>query len=579
MKSIKFSAFILVTVCFWYQQLEAQTFFYAGIPIGEDSVEPLYLTDATYAEDQVSWVASNRSVLTQEKRLESIVKKNTLGVSPFLVEGDVCWRESETRGAGTIPTNCSGGKEYENGLCYVKCTRPGFEGGGGPLCLAKCPRNFTDTGLHCLKPAAKGRGAGRIPDVGCPSGWNKRGVGAAAWCDQWYNRKVDCGLFWCYFPTVRTRSATITCRSNEDKNGGLCYPKCSPGYYAVGCCVCSPSCPANTVDIGVSCQKDSYGRGVGTIPDMCKSGEDYDAGLCYRPCTGGRKGVGPVCWETTCPSNYPVNCGLSCAKSTGDCIGAVVDQVVSPLEMVLNIAGMIGTGGGSAVAKTAGKVAVKNAAKVTSKATIKSQIKAKAKKMGKKVKDEMVDHFSQTAYEAQLTGDFDWEDLDPTGIANIVKAYNKPLCADVKSGSGTTGSLTNVALRKRTKQYSTSHGGVSSRAVDGNTNGNWGVGSVTHTTGANGAWWEVDLGQSYSISQIKIHNRTDCCSNRLNNFSILVSESAFRGNSGGHTFASRQPYKSGIRTFNGNARGRYVRIFLNSSNILSLAEVEVMGRP
>lgn len=41
------------------------------------------------------------------------------------------------------------------------------------------------------------------------------------------------------------------------------YPKCASGFHNVSCCVCSPDCPANTNDIGVSCTKPTYGRGAG----------------------------------------------------------------------------------------------------------------------------------------------------------------------------------------------------------------------------------------------------------------------------------------------------------------------------
>src|SRR5262249_11480543 len=54
-----------------------------------------------------------------------------------------------------------------------------------------------------------------------------------------------------------------------------------------------------------------------------------------------------------------------------------------------------------------------------------------------------------------------------------------------------------------------------SRAVDDNTDGNWYDGSVTHTDIAFQSWWAVDLGSLQHIRQIKIYNRTDCCSSRL----------------------------------------------------------------
>ncbi len=66
----------------------------------------------------------------------------------------------------------------------------------------------------------------------------------------------------------------------------------------------------------------------------------------------------------------------------------------------------------------------------------------------------------------------------------------------------------NVALKKAAKQNATSGGGVASRAVDGNTDQNWGGGSITHTpkNGKN-PWWEVDLGQEFAVDRIVIWNR------------------------------------------------------------------------
>jgi len=51
------------------------------------------------------------------------------------------------------------------------------------------------------------------------------------------------------------------------------------------------------------CWKDSYGRGVGTIPTQCAAGQENQAGLCYKTCNTGYSGVGPVCWSA-CPAGY-----------------------------------------------------------------------------------------------------------------------------------------------------------------------------------------------------------------------------------------------------------------------------------
>jgi hypothetical protein len=160
-----------------------------------------------------------------------------------------------SRGAGHIP-DC-GPKEYDAGLCYPYC-RAGYQG-VGPVCWQACPGNFTDTGLDCLKPAAYGRGFGYVTQSLCESKEN-------APCETWGD--------W-----------------------GLWYPYCRPNYYNFGCCICSPQCPDDMLDIGISCQKGSYQRGLGTIPASCPAGQENNAGLCYAVCDKGYDGVAAFCWR------------------------------------------------------------------------------------------------------------------------------------------------------------------------------------------------------------------------------------------------------------------------------------------
>lgn len=51
--------------------------------------------------------------------------------------------------------------------------------------------------------------------------------------------------------------------------------------------------------------------------------------------------------------------------------------------------------------------------------------------------------------------------------------------------------------------------GRAERAIDGNIDGNWGGGSVSHTYNYDNQWWEVDLGSSKPIGCIQIFWRTD----------------------------------------------------------------------
>jgi hypothetical protein len=142
----------------------------------------------------------------------------------------------------------------------------------------------------------------------------------------------------------------------------------------------------------------------------------------------------------------------------------------------------------------------------------------------------------------------------------------------------------NVALGKTTTQSSTGFGGVSARAVDGNTNGNWAVNSVTHTNSSANAWWQVDLGAVQQIVQIKIWNRTDCCGERLSNFYVLVSSDPFASTDLNSTLsqpgvsAFPAPSQAGTpTTVTVGKPGRFVRVQLVGTNYLSLAEVEVIA--
>ncbi len=347
----------------------------------------------------------------------------------FFADNGVCWRESYGRGAGTIPGGCPPGYENDAGLCYKKC-KTGYKG-VGPVCWQTCPSGYRDDGAYCNKP----------------------GNGKA------YGRGV--GFPWKFGDALNLDAAMKRCeakhgRGNCEKCLEIIYPKCKKGYRAVGCNICTSECPDGMRDNGVSCHKNSYGRGVGTIPRLCPNGQENQGGLCYKLCKNGMKGIGPVCWDVDCPDNFPVQCGASCAETKKDCIQSVFDQVTTPLELVITVAEVALTAGTvtaiktgvKTAAKTGAKVAAKKAAKKVAakvtKASAKKALKKSAKEYGKYLSEAaateaaemMVDASLQAAVYKEVHGlDVDWDDLaimDPTGISNIVLAYANPLCRDVK---------------------------------------------------------------------------------------------------------------------------------------------------
>ncbi|HWO18473.1 MAG TPA: discoidin domain-containing protein [Kofleriaceae bacterium] len=129
----------------------------------------------------------------------------------------------------------------------------------------------------------------------------------------------------------------------------------------------------------------------------------------------------------------------------------------------------------------------------------------------------------------------------------------------------------NLAAGKLTSQSSTYLGASASRAVDGNTDGNYSSGSVTHTNEEAQPWWQVDLGAVTDIGQVVLTNRTDCCSERLADFDLQVSSDAATWQTV-TSFSGAAPARTPLVV---RASGRYVRVRLRGYGILSLAEVEV----
>lgn len=176
----------------------------------------------------------------------------------------------------------------------------------------------------------------------------------------------------------------------------------------------------------------------------------------------------------------------------------------------------------------------------------------------------------------------------------------------------------NWALHTTPTQSSTAFGGVAARAVDGNLDGVFGHGSVTHTTEEAEPYWQVDLGAAHYIDEIRLYNRTDCCSDRLKDLVVLfmnsktgfthrdlnssLSESHDGPNGSGLAGAFMKPIffqagdvdpRTGAKLFRttikiegkdcnqDGQRGclmRFVRIQLSGTGYLSLAEVEIVEK-
>ena len=151
----------------------------------------------------------------------------------------------------------------------------------------------------------------------------------------------------------------------------------------------------------------------------------------------------------------------------------------------------------------------------------------------------------------------------------------------------TTPESTRQLVLSSAAQSSTKAGGVASRAIDGNTDGNWRNRSVTHTaSGDSQAWWGATLESSGNVTEIELWNRTNnCCLHRLSNFYVFLSDTPFTSTdieetlndpnvwSFHHAGTVEEFLKVAV-----NAAGRYIRVQLEGTGVLSLAEVVVYGQ-
>ena len=136
----------------------------------------------------------------------------------------------------------------------------------------------------------------------------------------------------------------------------------------------------------------------------------------------------------------------------------------------------------------------------------------------------------------------------------------------------------NLALAGSASMSSEGWGGSPTRATDGDTSTSWGEASCTHTQNGEPEWWQVDLGDTYSLFAFNLYHRTDCCQDRLVGAHIWLSAGAdytsdaiecAASTDGGNT---DQPETGTC----GGARGQFVTV-QHSSDYITICEFEVSG--
>ncbi|MEO0041318.1 MAG: hypothetical protein RL329_766 [Bacteroidota bacterium] len=137
----------------------------------------------------------------------------------------------------------------------------------------------------------------------------------------------------------------------------------------------------------------------------------------------------------------------------------------------------------------------------------------------------------------------------------------------------------NVSFLKTAKLASTYYEAVSANnLIDGN------LTSVARTLRETSTWAEIDLGGVYNLTDLKIYNRPNCCSEVLSNYYLLVSETPFISTNLLTVLAQpgvwSQLQANNVEsptTLTANRRGRYVRIQRAAYGQINLAEIQVFG--
>ena len=206
---------------------------------------------------------------------------------------DFCWKKPRGhRGAGLLPTQCSGDKRFEAGLCYdpppagYSCT--------ATTCSANCPANYDSSGpSSCV-----------VHSYTKKSHVQKLGGGCVA------SRFRCAGL--CY---DREDNSNAHCRAGYNMNESHC-----------GTCIANGP---------TTVSRATQSRKTGILPRACNANRVKVGGLCYLRPDDGFSCTATICTQQ-CASGS-IECGAGCAQNVGTCTTAVTEMVVSPTLMVANL--------------------------------------------------------------------------------------------------------------------------------------------------------------------------------------------------------------------------------------------------
>ncbi len=397
-----------------------------------------------------------------------------------------CWRNSYGRGVGRIPDTCpSGYPNLEAGLCYASCP-PGFTGFAA-TCVRDCPKDFTSDGLFsCYKPAPHTRHT-EIWEIGdtlfslddararclksrlgkkygcstenrntivysnCPGGTQRAPVVTNKCRAICPTDMTDLGLS-CYKNNKargvgRIRNGCSAKRTSSDgkpitdNDAGLCYEQCDKGYNGVGP-VCWGYCPRGWVNCGAGCAKDSNECAM-MLSDQISSPLMVAGNVALIAVTAGAAAPG------TAAANAAKTAGKTAASVATKVAAKTAAKAAIRTQVRNALRAGLSKGAGQAGKAIAKDLAIDTAIAAALGGTItnitteigkkqfKDQVRALViEELEKGISDEQIDAAIEVAMagadaEDGIEDNFPWETLDPTGVAEVVVAYNMPLCSKI----------------------------------------------------------------------------------------------------------------------------------------------------
>jgi hypothetical protein len=116
----------------------------------------------------------------------------------------------------------------------------------------------------------------------------------------------------------------------QESPGGLCFPKCPDGYKSDGAFLCYKQYPEfeNNGEIHtITSVTKNILVDTGTVPSTCGANDENDGGICYPKCRPGFHGAGFLCWADIvgvgvgtpvlpepCPAGWNTDSDLTCSK-------------------------------------------------------------------------------------------------------------------------------------------------------------------------------------------------------------------------------------------------------------------------